>query len=34
VWSTIGAISQAAPELPITTAVMGPTVRIHPVVIA
>jgi len=33
VWSTIGAISQVS-ELPITTAVTCPTVRIHPAVIA
>ncbi|MEU8813187.1 TIGR03557 family F420-dependent LLM class oxidoreductase [Actinoplanes sp. NPDC048796] len=34
VWSMIGAISQAAPSLEITTAVTCPTVRIHPAVIA
>jgi G6PDH family F420-dependent oxidoreductase len=34
VWSMIGAISQAAPELPITTAVTCPTMRIHPGIIA
>ena len=34
VWSMIGAISQAAPSLDITTAVTCPTVRIHPAVIA
>jgi G6PDH family F420-dependent oxidoreductase len=33
VWSTIGAISQVT-ELPVTTAVTCPTVRIHPAVIA
>ncbi|MEV6283006.1 TIGR03557 family F420-dependent LLM class oxidoreductase [Kribbella sp. NPDC051770] len=33
VWSTIGAISQVC-ELPVTTAVTCPTVRIHPAVIA
>jgi G6PDH family F420-dependent oxidoreductase len=33
VWSTIGAISPAS-ELPVTTAVTCPTVRIHPAVIA
>ena len=34
VWSVIGAVAQAAPEMPVTTAVTCPTVRIHPVVIA
>ena len=34
VWSVIGAISQAAPELTVTTAVTCPTIRIHPAVIA
>ncbi|GAA0512114.1 LLM class F420-dependent oxidoreductase [Paractinoplanes deccanensis] len=34
VWSMIGAISQAAPSLEITTAVTCPTVRVHPAVIA
>ncbi len=34
VWSLIGAISQAAPRMGITTAVTCPTVRIHPAVIA
>jgi G6PDH family F420-dependent oxidoreductase len=34
VWSTIGAISQAAPGMGVTTAVTCPTVRIHPAVIA
>ncbi|SNY60042.1 TIGR03557 family F420-dependent LLM class oxidoreductase [Paractinoplanes atraurantiacus] len=34
VWSMIGALSQAAPSLEITTAVTCPTVRIHPAVIA
>src|SRR4051794_18241977 len=33
VWSMIGALSQVT-ELPITTAVTCPTVRIHPAVIA
>jgi G6PDH family F420-dependent oxidoreductase len=33
VWSTIGAISQAT-QLPITTGVTCPTVRIHPAIIA
>jgi G6PDH family F420-dependent oxidoreductase len=34
VWSTIGAIAAAAPELRVTTAVTCPTVRIHPAIIA
>ena len=34
VWGVLGAISQAAPELFITTAVTCPTTRIHPAVIA
>lgn len=34
VWSMIGALSQAVPELPITTGVTCPTVRIHPAVVA
>jgi G6PDH family F420-dependent oxidoreductase len=34
VWTTIGAISQAAPEMHVTTAVTCPTIRIHPAVIA
>jgi G6PDH family F420-dependent oxidoreductase len=34
VWSVIGAISQAAPGMGVTTAVTCPTVRIHPAVIA
>ena len=33
VWSSIGAISQVC-ELPVTTAVTCPTVRIHPAIIA
>jgi G6PDH family F420-dependent oxidoreductase len=33
VWSTIGAISQVC-QLPVTTAVTCPTVRMHPAVIA
>ena len=33
VWSTIGALSQAS-RLPIATAVTGPTVRIHPAIVA
>ncbi|HWE34741.1 MAG TPA: TIGR03557 family F420-dependent LLM class oxidoreductase [Solirubrobacteraceae bacterium] len=34
VWSTIGAISQAAPGMQVTTAVTCPTIRIHPAIIA
>ena len=34
VWGTIGAIAQAAPGMPVTTAVTCPTIRIHPAVIA
>jgi G6PDH family F420-dependent oxidoreductase len=34
VWSTIGAISQAAPSMKVTTAVTCPTMRIHPAIIA
>jgi G6PDH family F420-dependent oxidoreductase len=34
VWATIGAIAQAAPGMPVTTAVTCPTVRTHPAVIA
>src|SRR3954451_7491736 len=34
VWSTIGAIAQAAPGMTVTTAVTCPTMRIHPAVIA
>jgi G6PDH family F420-dependent oxidoreductase len=34
VWTTIGAISQAAPGMHVTTAVSCPTMRIHPAVIA
>jgi G6PDH family F420-dependent oxidoreductase len=34
VWSTIGAISQAAPGMKVTTAVTCPTIRIHPAIIA
>jgi G6PDH family F420-dependent oxidoreductase len=34
VWSAIGAISQAAPRMRVTTAVTCPTLRIHPAVIA
>jgi G6PDH family F420-dependent oxidoreductase len=34
VWSTIAAISQAAPGMTVTTGVTCPTVRIHPAIIA
>jgi G6PDH family F420-dependent oxidoreductase len=34
VWGTIGAIAQAAPGMPVTTAVTCPTMRIHPAVMA
>jgi G6PDH family F420-dependent oxidoreductase len=34
VWSTIGAISQAAPGMTVTTAVTCPTMRIHPAIVA
>jgi G6PDH family F420-dependent oxidoreductase len=34
VWSTIGAISAAAPGMKVTTAVTCPTVRTHPAIIA
>src|SRR5438067_9123571 len=34
VWSVIGALAQAVPELAVTTAVTCPTVRIHPASIA
>jgi G6PDH family F420-dependent oxidoreductase len=34
VWSVIGALARATPELPVTTAVTCPTVRIHPAIIA
>lgn len=34
VWSVIGAIAQAAPQMTITTAVTCPTLRIHPAIIA
>ena len=29
VWSVIGALAQATPEMPVTTAVTCPTIRIH-----
>jgi G6PDH family F420-dependent oxidoreductase len=34
VWSMIGAISQAAPQMKVTTAVTCPTVRVHPAIVA
>jgi G6PDH family F420-dependent oxidoreductase len=34
VWGTIGALSQAAPGLTVTTAVTCPTVRTHPAIVA
>src|ERR1700761_7628271 len=34
VWAVIGALAEAAPGMPVTTAVTCPTVRIHPTVIA
>jgi G6PDH family F420-dependent oxidoreductase len=34
VWTTIGAIAQAAPGMHVTTAVTCPTIRIHPALIA
>jgi G6PDH family F420-dependent oxidoreductase len=34
VWSTIGAIAQATDDMPVTTAVTCPTMRIHPAIIA
>jgi G6PDH family F420-dependent oxidoreductase len=34
VWSMIGALSQVTPELPVTTMVTCPIVRIHPVILA
>ncbi|MFL6122081.1 TIGR03557 family F420-dependent LLM class oxidoreductase [Actinophytocola sp.] len=34
VWSVIGALSEAVPGMPVTTAVTCPTVRIHPAVLA
>ena len=34
VWSVIGALSEAVPGLPVTTAVTCPTVRVHPAVLA
>lgn len=34
VWSMIGALSQAVPELPVSTMVTCPTIRVHPVVLA
>jgi G6PDH family F420-dependent oxidoreductase len=34
VWSVIGALSEATPELPVTTFVTCPILRIHPVIVA
>jgi G6PDH family F420-dependent oxidoreductase len=34
VWSTIGAIAEATDNMPVTTAVTCPTMRIHPAVVA
>lgn len=34
VWSVIGALSQAVPQLPLTTTVTCPILRIHPVIMA
>jgi G6PDH family F420-dependent oxidoreductase len=34
VWSTIGAIAQAAPGMRVTTGVTCPTIRIHPAIVA
>ena len=34
VWSVIGALAHAVPELPVTTAVTCPTLRVHPAIIA
>ena len=34
VWSVIGAIAEAAPEMTVTTAVTCPTTRIHPAILA
>jgi G6PDH family F420-dependent oxidoreductase len=34
VWSMIGAVSQAAPGLPVSTMVTCPIIRIHPVILA
>src|ERR687890_1863100 len=34
VWSAIGALAEAVPGMPVTTAVTCPTVRIHPAVVA
>lgn len=34
VWAVIGAVAQAAPGMPVTTAVTCPTTRVHPAVIA
>ncbi|CAB4938385.1 unannotated protein [freshwater metagenome] len=34
VWSMVGALAQAVPDMPITTGVTCPTVRIHPAILA
>jgi len=34
VWSVIGAIANATQDMPVTTAVTCPTIRIHPAIIA
>jgi G6PDH family F420-dependent oxidoreductase len=34
VWSVIGALSRETPELPVTTAVTCPTIRLHPAIVA
>src|SRR3954447_14506879 len=34
VWTTIGAVAEATQQIPITTAVTCPTVRLHPAIIA
>src|SRR5436305_8106579 len=34
VWSLIGALARTTPELPVTTAVTCPTIRIHPAIVA
>ena len=34
VWGVIGALAEAVPGMPVTTAVTCPTVRVHPAVVA
>lgn len=34
VWSVIGALAEAVPELPVSTSVTCPIIRIHPVIVA